>query len=69
MTERPPGTRRNRGLALMAVGVAFLILFIFLSLNDVTTEVARASKVIFIVGIAILAAGAVLYGLARSPRI
>ncbi len=69
MTNRAPGTRRNKGLALMAVGALLLLVFSMLSLGEVTTAVARVSGVVFIVGIATLVAGLVLYGLARANRI
>ena len=66
MTNRAPGTRRNRGLVLMAIGVACLLFFIVLSLSEATTSVARVRIVVSIVGIAAVATGAVLYMLARS---
>ena len=66
MGDRAPGTRRNRGLVLMAIGVGFLLLFIVLSLGEATTSGARVRVVMSIVGIAALAAGAVLYMLART---
>ena len=66
MADRAPGTRRNRGLILMAIGVGFLLLSIVLSLGEVTVSVARVRIVVSIAGIAALAAGAVFYMLARS---
>ncbi len=66
MTDRAPGTWRNRGLVLMAIGVGFLLLFIVLSLGATTTSGARVRAVVSIVGIAAVATGAVLYMLARS---
>ncbi len=66
MADRAPGTRRNRGLILMAIGVGCLLFFIVLSLSEDTTSVARVRIVMSIVGIAALAAGAVFYMLARS---
>ncbi len=53
----------------MAVGALLLLVFSMLSLGEVTTAVARVSGVVFIVGIATLVAGLVLYGLARANRI
>ena len=50
----------------MAMGVALLLLFVVLSIGDVTTTIAQVGLVVFIVGIAALAAGAVFYVLARS---
>ena len=66
MTDRAPGTRRNRGLILMAIGVGFLLFFIVLSLSEATASIARVRIVMSIVGIAAFAAGAVSYMLARS---
>ena len=66
MADRAPGTRRNRGLILMAIGVGCLLIFIVLSLGEVTVYVARVRIVLSIVGIAALAAGAVFYMLAKS---
>lgn len=65
MSDRAPGTRRNRGLVLMAIGVAFLLFFIVLSLSE-DTSVTRVRIVLSIAGIAAFAAGAVFYMLARS---
>lgn len=51
----------------MGLGVVLLLLFIGLSLgSEVTTTVQRAGFVVFIVAIAALAAGLVLYGLSRA---
>ena len=66
MSDRAPGTRKNRGLVLMAIGVAFLLFFIVLSINEDTTSNARVRIVMSIAGIAAFAAGAVFYMLARS---
>ncbi len=66
MTERAPGTFKNTGLALMAIGVVCLLLVTVLSLRGATTAVAQASGVLLIAGIAALAAGGVFYVLARS---
>ena len=52
----------------MALGVILLLLFIMLILSDATQAVARASFLVFIAGIGVLAAGAVLYGIARVPK-
>ncbi len=66
MADRAPGTRRNRGLILMAIGVGCLLFFIVLSLSEDTTSVAQVRIVMSIVGIAALVAGAVFYMLAKS---
>ena len=66
MTERPLGTFRNTGLALMAIGVVCLLFIPVLSLRGVTTAVAQVSGVLLIAGVAALAAGGVFYVLARS---
>jgi hypothetical protein len=66
MTDRAPGTRRNTGLVLMAIGVALLLFFIVLSIGEITPLIAWVGGVVFIAGIAALAAGAVFYMLARS---
>ena len=66
MTERAPGTFRNTGLALMALGVVCLLFIPVLALRGVTTAVAQASSVLLVAGIAALAAGGVFYVLARS---
>ena len=66
MTDRAPGTRRNRGLVLMAGGVVFLLFFIVLSISEVATYVAQIRIVMFIAGIAAVSAGAVFYLLSRS---
>jgi len=50
----------------MAIGVGCLLIFIVLSLGEVTVYVARVRIVLSIVGIAALAAGAVFYMLAKS---
>ncbi len=66
MGDRAPGTRRNRGLVLMAIGIAFLLFFIVLSISEDSTSVAQVRIVMSIAGIAAFAAGAVFYMLARS---
>jgi amino acid transporter len=66
MTDRAPGARRNAGLVLMAVGVAFLLFSIVLSLGEATTSDARVSSMALIIGIAALGTGLVFYMLARS---
>ena len=66
MTDRPPGTFKNTGLAFMAIGVVCLLFIPVLALRGVTTAVAQVSGVLLIAGIAALAAGGVFYVLARS---
>ena len=66
MAERAPGTRRNAGLFLMACGVVFLLFSMALTLSEVTTFIAQVRIVVLIAGLTALAAGAILYGLARS---
>ena len=66
MTERARGTRRNRGLVLMVIGVAFLLATMALTMGEVTTTIAQVVRVLFIVGMAMLVAGVGFYLSARS---
>lgn len=66
--NRPSGTRRNRGKALMAIGIVLLLLFTVLSLGEITNTVARVNTVVLIAGLASLAIGAFFYAIARNPR-
>ncbi len=66
MSQRAPGTRRAQGLVLLAIGVVLMLIFTALSLTEVTTTTARASSVLLVGGVVILATGAILYSLART---
>lgn len=53
----------------MAAGVLFLLLSIGLTLSDVTTYIGHVRDMVFIAGMAVFAAGAIFYGLARTARL
>lgn len=67
-SDRPLGTRRNRGKALMAIGIVLLLLFTVLSLGEITNKVARVNTIVLIAGLVSLAFGAFFYAIARNPR-
>lgn len=53
-------------MGLMALGVVLMLVFVGLSLGEVTTAITRASNVVLVAGIATFVAGAVFYALART---
>ncbi len=66
MNDRISGIRKNTGLVLMTVGIASLIVFVLLSLGEVTTVVAWVSRLALITGLVTFVTGAGFYLLARS---
>ncbi len=65
MTQRALGARRSQGLVLMAGGIVLMFVFTILSLREATSTLTQIKSAAIIAGSIALAAGAILYVLAR----